>query len=114
MWMSLFVLANSSFPTALCEAQSVGLVRYPATLAPTSGSQSIMTQCADNARQATTLNVTCNSDGSWSGSPQCQCEERYQTVTVNERQICQGKFSPAIPFSTAPFPVTCPPTEALS
>ena len=108
MWMSLFVLANSSFLTVLCEAQSVGLVRYPATLAPTSGSQSIMTQCA------TTLNVTCNSDGSWSGSPQHQCEERYQTVTVNERQICQGKFSPAIPFSTAPLPLTCPLTEALS
>ena len=52
-----------------CEAQSVGLVRYSATLVPNSGSQTVTTQCADDASPITGLSVTCRSDGRWSGSP---------------------------------------------
>ena len=33
----------------MCEAKSEGLVRYPTTLAPVSGSVTVTTQCADNA-----------------------------------------------------------------
>ena len=74
-----------------CEAQSVGLVRYPAILAPNSGSTTVTAQCADNARRvSSSLTVTCSSTGSWSGSPRCQCIDGYNEVTVNNRQICQG------------------------
>ena len=81
------VLADPEF----CEAQSVGLVRYPATLAPNSGSTTVTAQCADNARRvSSSLSVTCSSTGSWSGSPRCQCNDGYVAVTVNNREICQG------------------------
>ena len=77
---------------ALCEAQTAGLVRYPTTLAPASGTVSVTTQCADNAhRTSSSLSVTCSSSGNWGGQiPQCQCDSGYQTATVNGRQICQG------------------------
>ena len=75
-----------------CEVQSVGLVRYPATLAPNSGSTTVFSQCADNARRVSgsSLSVTCSSTGSWSGNPRCQCNDGYVAVTVNNREICQG------------------------
>jgi hypothetical protein len=77
----------------LCEARTVGLVRYPTTLAPVSGTGSVTTQCADNAHTtSSSLSVTCNSSGIWGGqTPQCQCDSGYQTATVNGRQICQSK-----------------------
>ena len=71
----------------------MGLVHYPATLAPNSGSTTVTAQCADNARRvSSSLSVTCSSTGSWSGSPRCQCNDGYEAVTVNvnEKQICQG------------------------
>ncbi|CAI8042608.1 Ephrin type-A receptor 5 [Geodia barretti] len=53
----------------VCPAQSVGLVRYPATLASTSGPVTVTTQCADNAhvRTGSSLSVRCSSTGSWTG-----------------------------------------------
>ena len=36
-------------PPTLCEARTEGLVRYPTTLAPTTGSVTVTAQCADNA-----------------------------------------------------------------
>ena len=71
----------------------MGLVRYPHTQAPASGTQSVTTQCADNAhRTSSSLIVTCDSSGNWgSQSPRCQCNSGYRAVTVNGRQICQGK-----------------------
>ena len=70
----------------------MGLVRYNATLAPASGSVTVTTQCADNARRtSSSLNAFCNSDGTWSGNPRCQCNSGYQIATVSGRQICQGK-----------------------
>ena len=69
----------------------MGLVRYPATLAPNSGLTTVTTECADNARRvSSSLSVICSSTGSWSGSPRCQCNSGYEAVTVNYRQICQG------------------------
>ena len=70
-------------------AMSEGLVRYPTTLAPVNGSVTVTTQCADNAHIGynSSLNVTCASNGSWSGLiPQCECNTGYYAVG----QICQG------------------------
>ena len=69
----------------------MGLVHYPATLAPNSGSTTVTAQCADNARRvSSSLSVTCSSTGSWSGSPRCQCNAGYQTATIDGRQVCLG------------------------
>ena len=78
----------------VCQAKSVGLVRYNTTLAPASGSVTVTTQCADNAhvKNGFSLIVTCTSTGSWSGTtPQCECDTGYRAVTVSGRQICQCK-----------------------
>ena len=75
----------------VCEAKREGLVRYPTTVAPISGSVNITTQCVDNSHKASfSLNVSCTSSGSWSGTtPQCQCDTGYHEVTVGGRHICQ-------------------------
>ena len=81
-------------PPTTCSERSVGLVRYPTTLAPASGSVTVTTQCADNAhvRSGSSLSVRCNSSGSWSGTtPICECDAGYRAVSVSGRQICQSK-----------------------
>ena len=79
---------------AVCEGKTVGLVHYSTTIAPASGSVTVTTQCADNAhRTSSSLNVSCTSSGSWSGTtPQCQCDTGYRAVTVGGRQICRGWY----------------------
>ena len=79
-------------PPTFCPARIVGLVRYNATLAPASGSVTVTTQCADNARStSSSLDAQCNSNGSWSGSPRCGCNSGYRIATADDgRQICQG------------------------
>ena len=77
-----------------CPPRSVGLVRYPTTLSPVSGSVTVITQCVDNAHvsNCTSLNVKCTSNGSWSGQiPRCQCDEGYQKVNGSGTQICEGE-----------------------
>ncbi|CAI8030796.1 hypothetical protein GBAR_LOCUS17473, partial [Geodia barretti] len=89
-----FATHNLCPDCAECEAKSEGLVCYPATQAPVSGSVTVTTQCAANAHtlNATSLNVTCSSDDSWSGqSPHCQCDEGYYEVTLNGTQICESE-----------------------
>ena len=77
---------------ALCPAKSVELVRYPATLAPVTGSLPVAAKCADNAHRITGLSVTCTSSGSWSGvSPQCVCNQGYLAAHYNGEMICQGR-----------------------
>ena len=79
---------------AVCVAQTVGLVHYPPTSAPFNGSVTVTVECSENAHiiNSTSLNVTCTSNGSWSGeTPQCQCHEGYYTVNVSGTQRCQGK-----------------------
>ena len=85
----------ASNPGPLCEAKTVGLVRYPTTLAPVIGTQSVTTQCADNAhRTSSSLRVTCDSGGNWgSQTPRCQCNTGYRTAIVNGKQICQSELS---------------------
>ena len=65
----------------VCPAQSDGLVRYPTTQAPASGSLTVTTQCAYNAhvRTGSSLSVMCSSSGSWSRTtPQCECDTGYE------------------------------------
>ena len=84
---------KSCFVIAVCEAQSVGLVRYPTTLAPVNGSVTVTTQCADNAHStSSTLTVRCTSSGNWIGTtPHCECDSGYRAATVGRKQICQSK-----------------------
>ena len=78
-----------------CPAKIEGLVHYPTTLAPVNGSMTVTTQCADNAhiRSGSSLNVTCDSNGSWSGlTPVYTCDVGHHITTVDGRQICQGEY----------------------
>ena len=75
-------------------ARNVGLVRYPTTLAPASGSVAVTTQCADNAhiRNGSSLSVRCTSSGNWSDTtPVCECDTGYRAVSISGRQICRSK-----------------------
>lgn len=77
-----------------CHAKSEGLVRYPTTLAPINGHLLVTLDCADNAIRATSsLNVTCNSDGTWSGEiPRCKCDQQYyESDIIDGRKICLGE-----------------------
>ena len=86
-----------------CRAQAVGLVRYPTTQAPTSGTESVTTQCVPNAQKSSSsLDVMCSSDGYWSSErPTCQCNIGYQMATNGDgNQVCEGvqvKFMYNIP-----------------
>ena len=72
----------------------MGLVHYPSWLAPVSGSETVATQCADNAhRTSSSLNVSCTANGNWSGQiPVCECDDGYHVTTADHgRNICQGQ-----------------------
>ena len=76
----------------ICEARSVGLVRYP-NIVPTLTGSSVTLKCADNAHNVGTSLVTeCTLSGEWGNqSPECECDAGYQTATVNGEQICRGQ-----------------------
>ena len=83
------------FYTAIpsCSAKIEGLVHYPTTIAPNSGSRIVVTQCADNAhiRSGSSLNTMCVSNGNWSGLiPQCECDDGYWPTMVHDKLICKG------------------------
>ena len=83
----------TSIECTVCRAKSEGLVHYPTTLAPVSGSVTVAVQCTDSAHiiNSTSLNVTCTSNGSWSGgTPVCACDERYHEVSLNGIHTCEG------------------------
>ena len=81
-------------------ALNVGLVRYPATVAPETGSIVIEAICADNAHSISlNMLVKCRYDGFWIISnliqppitPRCQCNEGYHEASVDGRMICEGE-----------------------
>ena len=88
-----------------CDAQSVGLVRYPATLAPNSGSHTVTAQCTDNASPTSSLSVMCQSDGTWpsSNTPKCLCNTGYKAVSDNGREFCQGLLDTCNSYCTCSF-----------
>ena len=79
----------------ICPARSVGLVRYPATLAPVDGTDDVTVYCADNAhRTSSAQTVTCNDNGDWTvptPGPECECDTGYEIATnADGVEICQG------------------------
>ena len=57
----------------------------------------VTAQCADNANttNTTSLQVTCNQNGNWSGEiPICFCNEGYQEVTIRGGHLCQSECIP--------------------
>ena len=76
------------YPVAVCEAKSVGLVRYPTVL----GGSVAQLKCADNAQSRDVLTAMCSSSGSWSDrSPQCVCDELYRVKRENgQEEKCEG------------------------
>ena len=56
----------------ICPARSVGLVHYPATLAPDDGTDDVAVYCADNAHiTSSAQTVTCTANGDY-GVEICQ------------------------------------------
>ena len=55
------------------------------------GSVTVIAHCADYAHSTSGMNITCTSDGSWSGtSPVCQCIDGYRLIiTENTKQLCE-------------------------
>ena len=79
----------------ICPARSVGLVRYPATLAPVDGTDDVITQCTENAHiTSSAQTVTCNDNGDWTvptRAPVCECDTGYESATnADGVEICQG------------------------
>ena len=78
----------------------MGLVHYPATEAPETGSVVVVAVCADNAHIISfSMLMECLYNGTWIISdfiqppiaPQCQCDEGYHKASVDGRMICQGE-----------------------
>ena len=69
----------------------MGLVHYPTTAAPETGTIDVTTQCVENAEQtSSSLTVTCDSSGEWStdNPPQCKCQENFNQIGDD---ICRGR-----------------------
>ena len=78
-----------------CPAKYEGLVQYPTTLAPVTGSKTVTIYCADNAHTiSSTMDVQCAHDGSWSDFiPVCECDVGYRKATFNHRLGCVGEVA---------------------
>ena len=116
----MFLASYAIIAIPSCPSKIEGLVHYPTTLAPVSGSRFVEAQCADNAHSVnSSLNVTCVSDGSWSGTiPHCECDLEYYRATINGKQICLGEMPVCVTYFIPLF-ISCkaiPPTlcEATS
>ena len=74
----------------ICPSRQVGLVLYPETPAPVSGSVNVQFNCADNAYipESESDTVTCYHNGTWSTDiPVCECNIGYENSGTN----CGGK-----------------------
>ena len=71
-----------------CKSMQIGLVLYPETPAPVSGSSNIDITCVPNADIFGSPQVTCDSDGEWGPqNPRCECRGGYEDT----RRECRGK-----------------------
>ena len=76
----------------ICPSRQVGLVLYPETPAPISGSININVKCVDNAVVSGSPKVTCHSNGTWGPDiSQCECNVGYAKITENMMPKCVGK-----------------------
>ena len=74
----------------ICLSRQVGLVLYPETPAPVSGSVNVQFTCVDNAYIPETESdtVTCYYNETWSTEvPVCECNVGYENMGTN----CSGK-----------------------
>ena len=75
-----------------CPSRQVGLVLYPETPAPVSGSVTINVKCVDNAVASGSTQVTCHSNGTWGpDTSQCECSLGFANITENMVPKCVGK-----------------------
>ena len=91
----MFLASYAIIAIPSCPSKIEGLVHYPTTLAPVSGSKPVTTRCADNAhtRTGSSLDVICQFNGNWSGvTPQCECDDRYRPATDNGKLYCEGRY----------------------
>ena len=71
-----------------CHSKKVGLVYYPDTPAPSTGTCPTVAQCAENAHPTSSLGLTCDFAGHWGDeNPQCECDAGY----VEKKGKCIGK-----------------------
>ena len=64
-----------------CPSRQVGLVLYPETPAPVSGSVNVNIKCVDHAVVSGSSQVTCGSDGTWGPeNPVCKCCRGYDEM----------------------------------
>ena len=71
-----------------CKSMQTGLVLYPETPAPVSGSSNIDITCVPNADSFGSPQVTCDSDGEWGPqNPRCECRAGYE----DRGRECRGK-----------------------
>ena len=77
-----------------CPEQRVGLVDYPSTTAPETGTLTVTTKCVENAVESSpSLSVTCDSSGNWGNeTPRCQCREGHTKENQNGIEICSGMY----------------------
>ena len=74
----------------ICPSRQEGLVLYPETPAPVSGSVNVQFTCVDNAYIPESVSdiVTCYHNGTWSTDiPVCECNVGYENLGTN----CGGK-----------------------
>ena len=79
----------------ICPSRQVGLILYPETPAPVSGSVNVQFTCVDNAYipKSESDTVTCYHNGTWSTEvPVCECNVGYENTGTN----CDGKYIAAL------------------
>ena len=87
---SCIALSRLSVYRNNCKSRQVGLVLYPDTPAPDTGSVNVVVSCAPNAQVSGSAVVTCASDGTWgSENPVCQC--RPGCVENPTATACEGE-----------------------
>ena len=74
-----------------CREKQIGLVRYPDTPAPITGSVSVDVLCADNAENSSSAAVTCDSEGQWGPEmPTCGCSPGYE-INMDPGDSCNSE-----------------------
>ena len=64
-----------------CKSFQTGLVLYPDAPAPVSGSATVNLVCEENAEPSSTIEATCQSDGTWaSKNLMCNCQPGYKAM----------------------------------
>ena len=72
-----------------CPSRQVGIVLYPETPAPETGSEGVDVSCVANANISGSPQVICHSNGTWGPeNPVCKCHCGYE----EDPPVCGGKY----------------------